>query len=404
MRKAPRTARTALGLALGPAVAIGLARFAYALLLPSMRADLHWSFATAGAMNTANALGYLAGALMAAAVARRCGTRRVFVAGLAVTVLALLATGSTGSTVALVALRAVAGASGAVTFIAGAGLVAAAASATHRATTLLGIYFAGGGAAIIASGLAIPYLLAATSLTDGWRWGWVLLAGLGAVAFAVATPVALASAEPPAPPLPDRRWPARHLGPLLVSYGLFGAGYIAYMTFIVAFLKGHGMGPSGITAFWVVLGASSIAGAFVWARPIARLGPGRAPAMVLAVLGVGALLPLVSRSPEAAMGSALLFGGSFLSVVTAVTAVARQSLQPHHWTPAIAGLTVAFAAGQCLGPVLAGVLSDRPAGLIVGLALSVGVLLVGAIVALAQGHCETPSHSVADAADPPTAV
>ena len=104
------------------------------------------------------------------------------------------------------------------------------------------------------------------------------------------------------------------------------------------------------------------------------------------------------------MGSALLFGGSFLSVVTAVTAVARQSLQPHHWTPAIAGLTVAFAAGQCLGPVLAGVLSDRPAGLIVGLALSVGVLLVGAIVALAQGHCETPSHSVADAADPPTAV
>jgi len=43
---------TALGLALGPAVA--LARFAYGLLLPSMRSDLSWSFAQAGAMNTAN--------------------------------------------------------------------------------------------------------------------------------------------------------------------------------------------------------------------------------------------------------------------------------------------------------------------------------------------------------------
>ena len=47
---------------MGPAVALGLARFAYALLLPAMRADLSWSFADAGAMNTANAVGYLAGA------------------------------------------------------------------------------------------------------------------------------------------------------------------------------------------------------------------------------------------------------------------------------------------------------------------------------------------------------
>jgi Uncharacterised MFS-type transporter YbfB len=41
------------GLAMAPAVALGLARFAYALLLPAMRADLGWSYANAGAMNTA---------------------------------------------------------------------------------------------------------------------------------------------------------------------------------------------------------------------------------------------------------------------------------------------------------------------------------------------------------------
>ncbi|WP_276943951.1 YbfB/YjiJ family MFS transporter [Ferrimicrobium acidiphilum] len=402
----PSGLAVALRLALGSAVAIGLARFAYALLLPSMRADLHWSFATAGAMNTANALGYLVGALLTALAARRYGTRLVFVIGLGVTVLALFATGSTGSTVMLVALRAIAGASGAVTFIAGAGLVAASAStiSPHRAARLLGIYFAGGGAAIIASGLGIPYLLAATSVADGWRWGWVLLAGLGAVAFAVATPVALASTEPPTPPVADRRWPARRLGPALLSYGLFGAGYIAYMTFIVAFLKAHGTGPGGITVFWVVLGAASIAGAFLWARPIARLHGGRGPATVLVVLGAGALLPLLSRSPEAVMGSALLFGGSFLSVVTAFTAVARRSLQPHYWTPAIAGLTVAFAVGQCLGPVLAGVLSDGPSGLSVGLSLSVVVLGAGAVVALTQRHHETTSHSVDVPTDPPTVV
>lgn len=395
----------ALGLALGPAVSLGLARFAYALLLPSMRTDLHWSFATAGAMNTANALGYLAGALLTAIIARRYGTRRVFVASFAVTVLSLLATGGTGDTVGLASLRVIAGASGAITFITGAGIVASAVStmSPHRAATLLGVYFAGAGAGIMASGLAIPYLLANTSIADGWRWGWVLLAGLGAVAFVIVTPVAMASTDPPASPVADRHWPARHLSSLLVSYGLFGAGYIAYMTFIVAFLKDNGTGPGKITVFWTVLGVASIVGAFAWARPIARLCGGRGPAMVLAVLSAGALLPLVSRSPEAAIGSALLFGGSFLSMVTAVTAVARRSLAPHHWTPAIAGLTVAFALGQCLGPVLAGVLSDTSAGLSVGLTLSVGVLLAGAVVALTQKHYEIPTPSVVVTADPSTA-
>ena len=380
--------RIALSLALAPAVAVGLARFAYALLLPPMRANLHWSFATAGVINTANTLGYLLGAVGTSMVIRRYGTRRAFVASLGITVIALLATGSTGNIDVLVILRTVAGASGAVTFISGAGLVAAATSAIspYRATSLLGIYYAGGGAAIVASGLVIPYLLAATSPADDWRWGWVLLGGLGVVAFAIATPVALAQAEPPVPPRPDRHWPVRRFVPVLVSYGLFGAGYIAYMTFIVAFLENHGTGPGGITVFWVVLGMASVVGAFAWARLISRLNGGRGLAMVLAVLAVGAILPLISHSPVATIGSALLFGGSFLSVVTAVTVIVRHSLQLHHWTAAIAGLTIAFAVGQSIGPVLAGVLSDGPTGLSVGLSLSVGMILAGLAVALTQRH------------------
>ena len=47
----------ALGLSTGAAVSLGFSRFAYALLLPPMRASLHWSYVQAGGMNTANALG-----------------------------------------------------------------------------------------------------------------------------------------------------------------------------------------------------------------------------------------------------------------------------------------------------------------------------------------------------------
>ena len=51
--------RVAAALALGSAIALGLGRFSYALLLQPMRTDLGWSYLTAGAMNTVNAGGYL---------------------------------------------------------------------------------------------------------------------------------------------------------------------------------------------------------------------------------------------------------------------------------------------------------------------------------------------------------
>ena len=71
-----------LGLAMSPLIALGYSRFAYALLLPAMRSELHWSFTTAGLMNTVNAVGYLVGALGTAWLAARVGQRAAFVLSL----------------------------------------------------------------------------------------------------------------------------------------------------------------------------------------------------------------------------------------------------------------------------------------------------------------------------------
>jgi predicted MFS family arabinose efflux permease len=378
----------AAGLALGPATGLGLARFAYALLLPSMRSEMHWSFAVAGAMTSANAFGYLAGALLAGPSARRWGARRGYLACTGLTVLALLATAATSNTLALAGLRAAAGLFGSVSFIAGAALAAQAGAGgpPRRAAALLSIYTAGVGAGIVITGLAVPWLLAAAPPAAGWRLGWVLLGVLAAVALAAGIPAARSCRDPTVPPAAERRWPVTRLAPLLACYALFGAGYIAFMTFIVAYLKERGSGTGLISAFWVVLGAAAIAGAFAWVPVIVRLRAARAPSVVMAVVCAAALLPLLSRSPVAALGSALLFGGSFLALVAAVMSVARRSLPAHHWTSAIATLTAAFAAGQCLGPILTGVLSDGPAGLTLGLALSAGILAAGSVVALAQRH------------------
>src|SRR5829696_1781142 len=72
----PHPARLILILSLAPTVGLGIGRFAYALVLPDMRDALGWSYSAAGFMNTINAVGYLAGALLASRMIRRFGLPR----------------------------------------------------------------------------------------------------------------------------------------------------------------------------------------------------------------------------------------------------------------------------------------------------------------------------------------
>lgn len=311
------------------------------------------------------------------------------------TAAALLASAASGNLAFLLALRLVAGIAGAVSFVVGGGL-AASASKRHqpsRSALLLGVYFCGGGAGIVLSGLIVNPVLAHTTVGSGWRIGWLVLGGLSVIAAAISVAASRRLSEPELARSRGDRWPASRLVPLMGAYLLFGVGYISYMTFIVAYLKQGGAGGAEVTWFWVVLGATSIAATYLWGPVLGRLRGGRGPALVLLVVAVGAAVPLIWTSMWAAFASALLFGGSFLSLVTAITTVARQSLHPRHWTAAIGTMTVTFALGQCIGPILGGGVSDGPHGVFAGLALSVGILVAGALVALFQ-RVRTPPLSV----------
>ena len=118
------TLTVAAALAMVAAVSLGLARFSYALLLPPMRADLHWSYLTAGAMNTVNAAGYLLGALLLPRVLARVDVRTVLLAGSAGAALLLIGHGVVSGDAALFALRLLTGVASAAAFV-GGGVLAA---------------------------------------------------------------------------------------------------------------------------------------------------------------------------------------------------------------------------------------------------------------------------------------
>ncbi|MGW3248188.1 YbfB/YjiJ family MFS transporter [Streptomyces sp. NPDC001070] len=376
----------ALGLAAGPVVALGFTRFAYALLLPAMRETLGWSYAAAGAMNTANALGYILGAGSAAWLSRRLGPRRVFVWGMVISAAALLASATTGGFVALSLFRFVGGLATAATFVVGSAL----ASRVHtggrqaRSAMMVGTYMAGVGIGVVLSGVVVPSALTAWG-ASGWQGGWLLM---GILALLATGPAAWASRHVPAAPAPaahGERPSLRFLTPTFAWYVLFGAGYVSYMTFVIALLHSQGLGTWSTAAFFIVLGAASaIATLLVWGRVIGRLKGGLAPAAVSVVVLVGVLPVLLWHGQVAAIVSAVIFGGSFMAGPTAVTVIARRMLPPHAWTSGIALLTVAFSVGQAVGPLISGLMSDSSGGIAKGLWLSVILLAVSAAVALAQ--------------------
>jgi len=386
------TLDVALALALAAAVSLGLARFSYALLLPPMRTDLGWSYLTAGAMNTVNAAGYLAGALLMPWFMRRFGARRMLLAGGAGAGLLLTAHGLVTGDAPLYALRLLTGAASAATFV-GGGLLAArlASRGEPRAAGLvLGIYYGGTGVGIVLSALLVPPL-SAQAVPHAWQHAWIALGAAALLATAITGWATRAldptgSARTAHAPFEWRRFACG-----LASYFLFGLGYIGYMTFVVTLLREQHLGDGLITAFYALLGVAVVGSSWLWAGLLHRQRGGGAMRLLNALLAVATVLPVLSVHPVAVFASGALFGAVFLSVVASTTALVRHNAAPAAWPAGISAFTIVFAAGQIVGPTLVGWVADGAGGLRGGLACSAAVLLLAALIAWGQAPLKPPA-------------
>lgn len=349
----------AVALSTGAALALGLSRFSYALLLPAMQADLALSYAEAGALNTANGFGYIAGALTAPWAASRWGAKRAFLAGFLLSALALIATGVSADFTMLFLVRTFGGVTTAYTFIIGAALAAAICREPNprRRGTMVGIYVAGVGLGILLAGIAVP--MAMDEGVAQWSGGWISLGILGLVGLPIAAWAVRGIQKPlggSTPLLKLREF--RRIAPTFFGYGLFGAGYVGYMTFVIALLRSQGANDERMILFWMVLGLVSAVSTLVWGRVLGALKGGLGPSIVFVAAMAGTLAVLIWSGPVAMFVSAIIFGGSFLAGPTAITIVAQRQLSPTYWTAAISLLTLSFALGQTIGPLLAGAISD----------------------------------------------
>jgi len=370
-------------LSFGPTVANSFARFAYALVLPQMRSDLALDWSQAGGLNTANAIGYLAGALLARVLVGRTGNRVLFIAGMLITAVALLATGLTRDLTGLSLARIVSGIGGAWVFICGGALSGNVfPGQPQRATTTIAIFFAGGGFGLILCGIALPLMTQALSDTS-WPLAWQAM-GVISLLMAAASSWAALRIDEPSASSGAASWHLRNFVPQMLAYMSFGLGYIGYMTFVIAWVRENGGGTAVVIALWCTLGAATLLAPMVWAGPCERWRGGRPLSAVMAILSVGAALPMLSVHPVVMLLSAALFGVTMFSAPSAVSSLIKHGVPKQAWGSAMATFTIAFGLSQIAGPIATGWVADHFGSLRPGLTASALILALGAAIALWQ--------------------
>ena len=376
-------ARLILTLSLAPTIGLGIGRFAYSLVLPDMRDALGWSYSAAGFMNTINAAGYLAGALAASKIIKRFGLAAAVRWGTLACVVSLALCALSGNFFILSFARLLAGLGAAAGFVAGGTLAAKIAqSRPARANFLLSLFYAGPGLGILASGLIAPFVLQAFGPGSWWIVWWAMtLLSIVMIAPLMLTPIDAGDGIADAAPA---SFAVRPVLIYLAGYFLFGAGYIAYMTFMIAYVRDSGGGAAAQSAFWSLIGVSAFVTPWVWRRVLAFNRGGLSTAIILGVNALGAALPLFGHSAALLAISALVFGVAFFAVVGSTTAFVRFNYPPSAWPKGIAAMTIAFGIGQTLGPIAVGAVTDALGSLSYALNVSAAMLAVGAIASAFQ--------------------
>jgi predicted MFS family arabinose efflux permease len=375
LRSRPSPAlKLAIAGAVSQGAAIGVGRFVFTPILPSMTAALHLTAGQAGWIGSANFAGYLVGALIATAPAFARAARAWLLLALVISALTTAAMGWVQSLPLFMAIRGVGGLASAFVLVFGSGLVLQRLAREGR-EGLSALHFAGVGSAVLISAIATS-LMAAAGLD--WRAMWwvngaLTAIALLAVAWLMPPPAPSAPAEAAIPPGEAKTGAVS----LLIAYGLFGFGYVITATFIVAIVKTYPAAAAVRPYVWMLVGAAAIPSVALWTVVGRRIGVRRAFALACVAEAFGVAISVIRPTWDGAVIASLLLGGTFMGI-TALGLVAAREAHPNHTAKALGRMTAAFGLGQMIGPASAGWLAQRVGGFEPASLIASGALLVSA--------------------------
>jgi MFS family permease len=379
--------------------ALGLSRFGYSVVLPTMQTSLNMDNTQAGVLATSSLFGYLALSVIGGALASRYGPRAIITAGLILAGAGMLFTGLADSFATAIIWQTMTGIGSGASNVPVMGLLAAW-FVTHRRGLASGLAVSGASLGLIVVGPVVPRILAAYGV-NGWRVSWFLFGG---ITFILALLGGLLLRNGPAEkglvPMGEdggrnvsssskvqsihweqvyRSSAVWHLG---LVYVAFGFAYIIYVTFFTKHLIVEGgYTPEAAGSLFMVIGWSSLLCGLIWGAVSDAIGRRRSLIIVYLIHAVSFSLFALWSAPTGFTVSAILFGLTAWSIPAIMAATCGDVLGPRMAPAALGFITLFFGIGQALGPSVAGAIADATGTFLPTFLLAGGVSLLGAVVA-----------------------
>lgn len=377
--------------------ALALARYPYALILPSMKEALGLNYTEMGLLGSGFFVGYLVFAVLTSIVAARFGARLVIFVSMLVAGLALAATGLAQSFGMALIARTLTGAATAGGYVQVMALPSAWFTLRRRGMATGG-QTGGLGVGFVATGFIIPWILYSYG-ESAWRYSWLFLGGTVLV-IALAGGVWIRNRpadrglSPFGPPDPVPESPSAHspLGKVYTSpvlwhislvYLLYGFTNIVIMTFFSAYLtKEAGLDVAEAGRAWAVMGAMNIFSGLTWGAVSDRIGRRYGLAASLFFLGLAVFVFTGSQNLAITYASGALFGFCLAGPPSIVAAASGDYFGSRMAAPALGFLTVSFGIGQAIGPSVAGYIADLTGSFVVAFYIAGAASLLGVVGSL----------------------
>lgn len=358
-------------------VVMVFARLAFGLILPGMREGLELSYRQAGSLGTAMALGYLSLVLYAGILAAKRGGRFTVLLGIAFATAGFIGLSLVDSYLPALMLMALLGFGTAFGFTPLISLVSA--WFPEKRGQVIGFMVSGVGFGMLLAGYLVPLIV---GLFDpgGWRQVWLCFAAGGTVAFVLALWLLRNPPHPDSEPDEpvDRRSVYRnpHVITVGLLYGIIGLIYMIQFVFMYSFALESGLSETEAGDLTSLMGALAALSGPLWGWLGDRYGRALALLISSASALVGFATPAISPDYAGFLAHYLIIGLTMNGMFISILAISSERVTLRQAPVAVSFITVFFASGQLIGPVVAGTLIEI-AGFRVAFAAGCVFLLAG---------------------------
>ncbi|MDO6505426.1 YbfB/YjiJ family MFS transporter [Colwellia sp. 4_MG-2023] len=329
-------------------VGVGVARFVFTSLLPAMLED-SITIAYAGVLASINYVGYLTGSIFSVFIKDIHSKVKYFRFGLFICVISSFILGVTDNSTIWFIGRLFAGFGAAMALVVGSAVVMLKLKSVNK-TKAMGIHFSGLGFSILITDLVMRGVFYAGG---NWQDAWIILAILGALLSCYSAYV-LRFDKQPNNEVVKHKFDKSLFSPmviiLILAYFTEGIGMVVQATFLPDIVNSL-QGLDGYGGYvWLAVGIAGVPSCIIWMRLAHRFGSINIMIVAMLLQIVGIIIPTLSSNIVMNLISGLLFGATFIGLVSLFMNFGGQ-LSKKNPVFIMGAITSAYGIGQILGPL-----------------------------------------------------